>query len=128
MQPGSMVLGVVADGYDTVSLDACFYLKPLQELPEALTVEPPGLPSVNKLAIVEAHRSKIADALSCRGMVQNRISGLRRNPHPGTRTVLLKMHFVQSPDVNSWIFPQFAEFFLNVFLRVLVAPAMTGRG
>ena len=106
-----MILSVVADRYDATPIACGIRWKHLEEVPETLAIESSAFPPVHEFAVVQAYGSEIAHTLSRRVMVQNRVLGFRWNPHPAPRSVLLKVHFVQSPDVNSWIFPQFAEFF-----------------
>ena len=128
MQPRSMVVGVVADGHHAASTTDCGGLKRLQEGPETGAVEAAAFPLMNQFAIVDADRAKVADALA-RGMVeQNGVLYFGRHPHPAARAVLLKMHFVQSPQIDLGIGRQSAEFFLKFRLRVLLVPAIMGRG
>src|SRR5215471_8982728 len=44
-------------------------------------------------------------------MVNHRISGLWRDPHTAARSLLLKVHFVQSPKIDDIVRHQFSEFF-----------------
>src|SRR5580700_11352620 len=81
-----------------------------------------------ELAVPQTHGGKIADALARRMMVHDGVLRLGRNPHAATRPLLLKVNFVQCPEVHSGIAHQLAEFFLWVFCRVGSALAKTGRG
>src|SRR5580658_4771427 len=76
-------------------------------------VSPLNLPisrAEEKLAVPQTHGSKVTDALARRMMVHNRILGFRRNPPAAARSLLLKVHFVQSPQVHRTVRHQFAEF------------------
>src|SRR6476619_3405900 len=44
-------------------------------------------------------------------MIHDGILGLRRNPHAASRSLLLKVDFVQGPQVHSIVGHQFSEFF-----------------
>src|ERR1700704_2957445 len=99
-----------------------------QELPESLSVEPSGLAAEEKLAVPQTHGGKVADALTRRMMIHDGILGLRRNPHAATRSLLLKVHFVQGPKVHRIVRHQLVQFFLCFFCRAGSALAKTGRG
>ena len=47
-----------------------------------------------ELAVANPYRAIVACAAARRMGEQNRLLGLRRNPHPAARTMLLKVHFV----------------------------------
>jgi hypothetical protein len=59
-------------------------------------------------------------------MEQDRVLGLRRNPHLAARTMLLKMHLVGCPQVHLRICHQCLEFLLCAFWRCGSACATRG--
>jgi hypothetical protein len=84
----------------------------LEKGPKAHGVKALGLPLVHELTVPQADPSKVADTLS-RGVVQqHRILGFRWNPHAATGAILLKVHFVQSPQIDLRMQAQGSEFFL----------------
>ncbi len=74
--------------------------KVFQELPAGESVELARLTPEEKFAVAQADRPEVADALAGGMMKQNGILDLGRDPHPAARAVLLKMHFVHSPEIN----------------------------
>ncbi len=62
-------------------------------------------------AISYADGAEISDALAGGMMVDDRVFDLRRHPHPATRSLLLKVHFVQRPEVYSVVLYQLSQFF-----------------
>ena len=84
MQSGAMILGIVANGDNAATgLDASF-AKHFQELPESFSVESSGFTTEQKLAVPQPHGGKVADALARRMVIDDGVSGLRRNPHAAT--------------------------------------------
>ena len=128
MEFGAMVLGVVTDGHHAAAGDRAGRSKHLEEFPEALAVESSALATKQELAVSQAHSSEVSDALACGVMVNHRVSGLWRDPHTTPRSLLLKVHFVQSPKIDGIVLHQFSEFFLCFFCRAGSALARSGRG
>ena len=61
--------------------------------------------------IVEAYGSKETDFFTGGSVQDRRVSFFRRDPHGATGTVLLKMAFIQTPEVNVFIGGETREFF-----------------
>src|SRR5260370_2468734 len=97
MEFGAMILCVVADGQNTLASNSTDFPKRFEELPEGLTVEGLGFAAKYKSAVPQSHRGEIADALSRRMMIHDRVLDLRRNPHPPARSLLLKCTSSHSP-------------------------------
>src|SRR5215467_3213468 len=123
---GAMMLGVVADGEDSPAVHCTDLSKQFEELPERLPVEPPGLAPEQKLAVVQAHGGEVAHAFAGGVMIDNRIARFWRNPHPAAGALLLKVHFVQGPQVDTFVGHQVAKSFLCFFCRTGSALANTG--
>ena len=81
-----------------------------------------------ELAVAKPNSTKVAYAAASGMMQQNRIFGLRRNPHLAARPMLLKMHLVGRPQLHVRICHQGLEFFLCAFCRSGSACATIGRG
>ena len=93
-----MIRRVVTDGeYATAQAG---FSEHFEELPEGLSVESAGLAPKQKLAVPQTDSGEVADAFPSRMMIHDRISGFRWNPHAATRSVLVKVHFVQRPEVH----------------------------
>src|SRR5712692_2237032 len=112
MEFGAMVLCVVADGQNAMARNGAGFPKHFQKLPEGPSVEPSSLATEEKLAVPQTNGGKVADALTRRMMIHNGILDLRRNPHAAARSLLLEVHFVQSPQVHRSVRHQFSKFFL----------------
>ena len=110
-----MILCVVADGQNALASNSTDFLESFEEFPEGLAVECFDLAAKYKSAVPQSHCGEIADALSRRMMLHDRVLDLRRNPHAAARSLLLKVHFVQSPEVHRIVGHQLAEFFLCAF-------------
>src|ERR1700730_10219262 len=128
MEFGAVILCVVADGQNAAAGDGANFPEHFQELPEGLSIESSDLAAEEKHAVPQTHGGKVTHALARRMMVHDGILGLRRNPHAAARSLLLKVHFVHSPQVHRTVRHQFAEFFLCFFWRTGSARAKTGRG
>jgi hypothetical protein len=63
------------------------------------------------LSSLEIDGSKQRHGLARRRMEYHRIGFLRRNPHNTTISVLLKMAFIQSPEIKRRISCQYGEFY-----------------
>jgi len=92
-----MILGVVTDDHDALAFLSAPLLKELQEIPETLPVKSIGLSRINKLAIAQAHGSKVSYALSSGVMQDDRALVFGWHPHPAPGAVLLEMDLVQCP-------------------------------
>src|SRR5262245_1247263 len=121
MQFRAMILGIVADGHHAAAGDRAGRSERLEEFPEALTIESSALATKQELAVSQAHSSEVSDALACGVMVNHRISGLWRGPHTAPRSLLLKVHFVQSPKIDEIVRHQFSEFFFMLLLPCCIS-------
>jgi hypothetical protein len=99
MEFGAMILRIVTDGEYATAGHSAGLAEHLEELPEGLSIESPGLAAKQKLAIPQTDCGEVADAFPGRMMVYDGISGFRWNPHAATGSLLLKVHFIQCPEV-----------------------------
>jgi hypothetical protein len=85
-------------------------MKVLQEFIKRHCVELVLFSLKNHFAIVQADSSKIAYALTSRMVQQYWVLFLRRHPHQATRSMLLKMNFIDRPEIDfriSYVPPEF---------------------
>jgi len=83
-----------------------------QEIEARLGIKASYLTPVDQLSVPQADSTKVSNAPPRRMMQQHRIFTLRRNPHPASRTVLLKVNLIHRPEINALASCQPAEFFL----------------
>jgi hypothetical protein len=103
MKPGMVESGVVGNQHDASTGAGAGRPKMFEELPAGEGVEFIRLASKEEFAVSQADRAEISHTAARRMMEQHRIFGFGRDPHPATRTVLLKVHFVHSPKINGGI-------------------------
>ena len=65
----------------------------------------------NQFSITQTDSSEIAHALTSGMMQQYRVLLLRRDPHQTTRSILLKMNFIDRPQIDFRIGYEPSEFF-----------------
>lgn len=78
----------------------------LCEGPERFPVESVCFSAVAEFPVAQANRAEIADSLPGRRMQKNRIFHFGRNPHTTPRAVLLKVDFVQGPEIHRGVLRQ----------------------
>ena len=64
-----------------------------------------------KSPVPQPHCAEVSDAAPRRSVQQNRVFGLRRNPHLAPGTMLLEVHFVGGPEIHRLVGHQRLEFF-----------------
>lgn len=106
-----MIAGVVQNENYSWPVRATEQSHFLKEVSKSLGVKTVGLGLVDKLAVPQAHRTKITDAAVGRMVEQNRVPILRRHPHATPRPVLLKADFIHGPKINPRILVEFLQFF-----------------
>ena len=107
-----MVARIVRDHDDSPVGTRTDFPEMPQEIEARLGIEASGLTPVNQLAVTQADGAEVTDAPPRRVMQQHWIHGLRRNPHPASRTVLLEVNFIHRPEVDFVASCQPPEFFL----------------
>jgi hypothetical protein len=73
------------------------YWKPKMVLTTGATLLTPE----KKLTVAQSDGRKVSDALPRGVMIKERVLGFRWHPHAAARSLLLKVHFVQSPHRRS---------------------------
>ena len=103
MHSRAMVLCVVADHNNLAFATSAEVAQSLQELPKAFPIESARFPPIEKTAIAQPDRAKVPHAASGRLMVNHRIFGFWRDPNATARAVLLKVYFIQGPQIDGRI-------------------------
>jgi len=103
VQSGVVVFRIVGNHYHVSNRARARGPKAFQELPAGHGVELARLASVEEFTVTQANRPEVAHALAGGMMKQDRVLGFAGNPHPAARAVLLKVHFVHSPEINRGI-------------------------
>jgi hypothetical protein len=107
-----VIVGVVADNYYAALTSHAGSRQDFEKCQESLGVESTGLLAIDKLSVAQPNGPKVTNAFAGGMVEQNGILDFRRHPHPAAGTVLLKMNFVQRPQVHSTVPYQFLKFFL----------------
>ena len=103
VQSGVVISGMVGNHYLLSIRASAGGTKLFQELPAGQGVELARLTPEEASAVAQADRSLVAHALPGGLVKQHGVLSFGRDPHPTARTVLLKMHFVQGPEINRGI-------------------------
>ena len=103
--------GIIHDDHNAPSRTTGNPSELVIERPGRLGIKLLGLLNRHEFAVTKAHRAEIADRFTRRMVEQNRILDLGWNPHEATGAMLLEVHFIDSPQINTRIFRQFTEFF-----------------
>jgi len=106
-----MVSGIVYNDNDTPPASRTGLSEPFEKHMERHSVKPLFLPLENQFSIAQTDSPEIAHALTGGMMQQYRVLFLRRDPHQTTRSILLKMNFIDRPQIDSWIGCEPSEFF-----------------
>src|SRR5271156_3875089 len=95
-----MIFGVVGDDDDAASASATGGFEVDKERGKSPAVKNGGLALDDEPTGAQVHRREVTDALAGGVMQANRALDLRGDPHPATRTVLLKVDFIQRPEFH----------------------------
>jgi hypothetical protein len=103
MKTGRVIAGVVRDQHHLRVRTLAAAPQALQKGPEADGIESVFFAAMEKTTIPQRNGTEVADALARGLRKQDWVTGLRRYPHPATRTVLLEMHLVENSKVHRLI-------------------------
>ena len=103
VKSGVVVLGVVRNDHHASSASGAGRLQILKKLPARKGVELVGLAPKTQLAVAQTDGTKVSDTAPRRIMQQHAILTFWRDPHAAARTVLLKVHFVHGPKIDSGV-------------------------
>jgi hypothetical protein len=98
-----VVFRVVGNDHDASFGSGAGRLQVLEKLPAGDGVELIRLAPKEELAIAQADGAEIPDTAPGGIMKEHRVLGFRGDPHAAARTVLLKVHFVHGPKIDSGI-------------------------
>ena len=100
MKNGVVIPGVVADNHDAATASNTGAPQIAKKAQEGGAIELVLLAAKKETAIAQADGAKVPHLLAGGRVQQDRIFDFWRDPHSTTRTVLLKMHFVRSPQLH----------------------------
>ncbi len=103
MKACMMVFRVVGSDHDASFGSGAGRLQVLEKLPACDGVELIRLAPKDELTIAQADGAETPNAAPGGVMKEHRVLGFRRDPHAPARTILLKVHFVHGPKVDSGI-------------------------
>ena len=111
MQGCVMIAGII-DQYKNSAAGVGTYLAQLfHENPKRVSVKSAQLLLEDKLPIGKSHCPEVADAFARWVVQDHRVLAFGRNPHSTPGTMLLKMHFIQGPDIGSAGEGKLSDFF-----------------
>lgn len=128
VQLGVMEAGIVENDHDLPIGTNGSPSKFFEECRKSLSVECFHLSTPDKLAIAESHGPEIPDTFPCRRVQKYRIFDLRWNPHLAGCSMLLEVHFIEHPHIDTWICEKFFQFFLKSSCFSGSPCASAGRG
>jgi hypothetical protein len=111
MQDGVMVSCIVGQYNNAAAGVGAYSAKLFHEDPKRISVESAQFPLKDKLPIGKAHGTKVADTFARRVMQNHRVLAFGRNPHSTPGAMLLKMHFIQGPDISRAAEGNLSDFF-----------------
>ena len=100
VKSGVVVFRIVGNHHHPSSGASAGRPKVFQELPAGDGVELAHLSPEKESTVAQADSPEVAHTLASGMVEQDGILGFGWDPHPAARAVLLKMHFVHSPEVN----------------------------
>jgi hypothetical protein len=111
MQDGVMIAGII-DQYKNSATGVGAYLAQLfHEDPKRVSVKSAQLPLKDKLPIGKSYGTEVADTFARWVVQDHRVLAFGRNPHSAPGAMLLKMHFIQGPDIGSAGEGKLSDFF-----------------
>src|SRR5712691_11252180 len=123
-----MISGIVSDDNHSAPGSDAGAAKAFHERKEGRAIEFVRFPAELESPVPQPHGAEVSHTAPRGSVQQDRIPGLRRNPHLAAGTMLLEMHFVRGPEIHGLVLHQRLEFFLCAFCRSGSACAMLGRG
>src|SRR3954462_15835509 len=111
VENGMMVLGIVGNHNRGTVASPYNLLQGAHELQEGTGVEALDFAAKREFTIPQTHSAKIPYAATRRIVWQHGIGHFRRNPHTTARSVLLELHFVESPKIHVAPLQKLPKFF-----------------
>jgi hypothetical protein len=111
MQDGVMISGIIDQYKNSAAGVGAYSAKLFHEDPKRVSVESAQLSLKDKLPIAKSYGTEVADALARWVMQDDRVLAFGRNPHSAPGAMLLKMHLIQGPDIDSARKGNLSDFF-----------------
>ena len=108
---GMVIPGVIRNHDHSAFGSAAALTQFTKKAPGGHCIEAGEFAAEEKLTVTQTDGSEVANALASRMVENDRVVHLGWNPHSGTGAVLLKMNFIDSPQINRRVPRQYAEFF-----------------
>jgi len=100
VKPGMVVSRIVRDHRDTPCRSAAGRPQRLEKLPTGDGIELARLAPKEEPSVPQANGAKIANVIPAGMVMQDRVPGFGRDPHPTARPMLLEVHFVHRPKIH----------------------------
>jgi hypothetical protein len=100
MQAGVMKTGIIGQYKDPAAGVGAYLTKLFHEGPKRFRVKSAQLPLIGELSISKAYGTKVANTFARWVVQDHRVFAFGRNPHSAPGTMLLKMHFIQGPNIG----------------------------
>src|ERR1700679_936723 len=111
MQIGMVILGIVGDDDHPAPGSRTGPVELPEEVPAGLRIEALTLAPVDESIIAQANGAEVTDALASWVVSDYRILNVGWNPHTAAGAILLKVHFIDRPEIDVVSTCQVAEFF-----------------
>src|SRR5258705_5090701 len=111
VQLGMVILGVIRNHDHPASGSTAALAQLTKKAPGGHRVKAVSFALKDKLSISQTDGAGIADPLASRLVKNHRVVHFGPSPHSGAGTVLLKMNFINRPQINRGVSCQSAEFF-----------------
>jgi hypothetical protein len=111
MQDGMMEAGIIGQHHDPSVGMGADLTQPFHKDPKRLCIKGFQFTLIGELSISETYGTKVADTFSRWVVQHNGILAFGRNPHSTPGAMLLKMHFIQGPDISRAAEGNLSDFF-----------------
>ena len=98
-----VVFRVVRNDHDASAGSGVGRPQVLEKVPAGSGIELIRLTPKEELAVAQADDAEIPDAAPGGMVKEHRVYGFRGSPHSAAQTVLLKVHFVHGPKIDSGV-------------------------
>src|SRR5260370_37277511 len=99
MKEGVIIHSVVGDDDYAAASSQAGAAKAFEERKESHPIELARLAAEVEFSVPQSHSAKVSDTAPCGSVQQNGIFGFRRDSHLAAGTLLVKVHFFDSPVV-----------------------------
>ena len=96
-----MITGIIDQHKNSAAGVGAYLAQLFHEDPKRVSVKSAQLPLKDKLPIAKWYGTEVADTVARWVMQDHRVLAFGSNPHSAPGAMLLKMHFIQGPDIGS---------------------------